>query len=286
MSIEMKIRSFITFGLLLVGGLATSQAIWAQACSSYSNSSADLTRLIEELHQAAKENDRKRFDRTAEPLFFAGHEAWFKEVFGERLGGYASRMYGARAAQFANGMYEAFQRLELQGLTEPQVQLVDEPCGRLVLTVESPVLFARKKRAPLYSVRYKRNRKFITIGLFVFADEGFRYVGKVDLGPVNDVADLNLLKVEQNAQVRKLLNRVQPGYPEAARRARLQGRVRLQAIVDAQGAVQALRLISGHCWLAQAAIEAVRQWRYEPTFVNGSPVEVTTTIEVIFTLSS
>jgi protein TonB len=70
-----------------------------------------------------------------------------------------------------------------------------------------------------------------------------------------------------------------------ARQARIQGNVVLQAEISKDGTIQNLRLISGHPMLAPSAIEAVKQWRYKPYYLNGEPVEVETQITVIFSLS-
>jgi periplasmic protein TonB len=83
-----------------------------------------------------------------------------------------------------------------------------------------------------------------------------------------------------------LINRVQPVYPPLARQTRVSGTVRLHAIISKDGSVQQLEVMSGHPLLVQAALDAVRQWRYRPTLLNGEPVEVDTTIDVIFSLNS
>ena len=83
-----------------------------------------------------------------------------------------------------------------------------------------------------------------------------------------------------------LINKVQPIYPALAKQARIQGTVRLQAIIAKNGGVIELQVLSGHPLLVQSALDAVRQWRYRPTLLNGEPVEVVTTIDVVFTLSS
>ena len=67
-----------------------------------------------------------------------------------------------------------------------------------------------------------------------------------------------------------------------AREARIQGVVVLTAIIDKDGNIQNLRLVSGHPMLAPAAIDAVKQWRYKPFLLNGQPVEVETTVTVTF----
>ena len=86
----------------------------------------------------------------------------------------------------------------------------------------------------------------------------------------------------QNAM---LINRVQPQYPPLARQTRISGTVRLHAIISKDGSVQQLEVLSGHPLLVQAALDAVRQWKYRPTLLNGEPVEVDTTIDVIFSLN-
>jgi protein TonB len=70
-----------------------------------------------------------------------------------------------------------------------------------------------------------------------------------------------------------------------ARQARVQGTVRFTAIIGKDGTIQNLQLVSGHPLLVPAATEAVKQWLYKPTMLNGEPVEVITQIDVNFTLS-
>jgi periplasmic protein TonB len=82
-----------------------------------------------------------------------------------------------------------------------------------------------------------------------------------------------------------LIRKVQPTYPPLARAARLQGQVVLQAVISKQGAIENLRVLSGHPMFVPAAIEAVRQWRYRPYILNSDPVEVETQITVNFSLT-
>jgi protein TonB len=82
----------------------------------------------------------------------------------------------------------------------------------------------------------------------------------------------------------KLLAQPQPVYPPLARQARIQGNVVLHAIIDKDGRVGELQVISGHPLLVQSALEAVKNWRYQPTQLNSEPVEVDTTITVSFVL--
>jgi len=92
------------------------------------------------------------------------------------------------------------------------------------------------------------------------------------------------LRVSQMAEG-SLVYRVQPSYPALARAARIQGEVRLRAIISKTGAIENLVVIGGHAMLVAAAVEAVRQWRYRPYMLNGEPVEVETEITVNFMLA-
>jgi periplasmic protein TonB len=82
-----------------------------------------------------------------------------------------------------------------------------------------------------------------------------------------------------------LLKKTTPIYPPIAVAARVEGTVVLAAAISASGTIQNLRVVSGHPMLQQAAMDAVSNWHYRPFLLNGQPVEVETTINVIFTLN-
>lgn len=82
-----------------------------------------------------------------------------------------------------------------------------------------------------------------------------------------------------------LLHQVKPQYLAPAKLARIEGRVALQAVIGKDGTIENLHVISGHPLLVAAAIDAVKQWRYKPYFLNGEPVEVETQIVVNFVLT-
>lgn len=83
----------------------------------------------------------------------------------------------------------------------------------------------------------------------------------------------------------KLIRQVRPRYPVLAVQARIQGTVVLEATISELGSVEDLRVIEGHPLLITRAVEAVRQWRYKPTVLNGVPVRVVTRITVRFNLA-
>jgi protein TonB len=92
------------------------------------------------------------------------------------------------------------------------------------------------------------------------------------------------VRVAGNVMQQKLRYRVEPVYPEEARRNRIEGTVRLTLVIATDGSIQQIRVDEGHPLLAKTAVDAVRQWKYEQTFLNGEPVEVLTAVNVEFHL--
>jgi periplasmic protein TonB len=94
------------------------------------------------------------------------------------------------------------------------------------------------------------------------------------------------LSIVSRVMAGNLLEKTVPQYPAIARAARIQGTVVLQATIAKDGTIQNLRVINGPPMLQQAALDAVRSWRYKPYLLNGEPVEVETTINVVFNLGN
>jgi TonB family protein len=93
------------------------------------------------------------------------------------------------------------------------------------------------------------------------------------------------LRIGGSVQQTKLIRQPRPVYPREAKEAGIQGTVKLSAVIGKDGSIQFLEVLSGDPLLASSAVEAVKQWVYQPTLLNGNPVEVVTQIEVNYTLS-
>lgn len=93
------------------------------------------------------------------------------------------------------------------------------------------------------------------------------------------------IRVGGNVQQANLITQIRPVYPPDAKAARVQGQVRFEALIGADGTVQNLKVISGPPLLVSSALEAVKQWVYKPTLLNGQPVAVVTVVDVNYTLS-
>ncbi len=99
-------------------------------------------------------------------------------------------------------------------------------------------------------------------------------------------ATRKITRIRQGGAVMaKLLKvKVQPVYPKLAREKGIQGTVRLHTIIGKDGSIEQIEVISGQPLLVQAALDAVRQWKYRITYLKGEAVEVDTTIDIIFSL--
>ena len=93
------------------------------------------------------------------------------------------------------------------------------------------------------------------------------------------------IRVGSVEQATKILHKVTPTYPAEAKQAEIQGAVRFNAIISKEGLITNLQLVMGHRLLAPSAMDAVKQWVYSPTLLNGEPVEVQAQIDVYFTLT-
>jgi len=95
-------------------------------------------------------------------------------------------------------------------------------------------------------------------------------------------ASVKRVRVGSQAQATKLVFQPKPEYPALAKSARVQGTVRLEVVIAKDGTVEKLRVLDGHPLLVEAAEAAVERWRYQPTVLNSSPIEVVTEVDVDF----
>lgn len=93
------------------------------------------------------------------------------------------------------------------------------------------------------------------------------------------------LRIRGSEQQKKLVKKVVPKYPPEAKAKAIQGTVKLEAIINKDGTVKQVKVLSGPEELIPPSVEAVEQWVYEPTLLNGEAVEVITEIDVNYTLS-
>jgi protein TonB len=93
-----------------------------------------------------------------------------------------------------------------------------------------------------------------------------------------------VIRVGSGPQAANCIKCPAPEYPDLARKARVQDTVVLQALINKEGTIEGLSVVTGNQLFHKAALEAVRQWKYRPTLLNGEPVAVQTTISIAFVL--
>jgi protein TonB len=114
---------------------------------------------------------------------------------------------------------------------------------------------------------------------------GFEAVGHVEGVPAPPPPKPAPVRLHVGMQPPRKIVDVAPVYPAIARAARVTGIVILEAVIDARGQVESVRVLRSIPTLDQAAVDAVRQWRFTPTLLNGEPVPIVMTVTVNFTLS-
>jgi protein TonB len=110
---------------------------------------------------------------------------------------------------------------------------------------------------------------------------------RVTPAPSSEVGLPRRIRVGGNVQQANLISQSDPVYPEIAQQAGIEGTVLLEAIIGKDGSVVNSRVVNSlaHPFLVEAATEAVKQWRYKPTLLNGEPIEVVTSVAVKFRLA-
>jgi protein TonB len=103
-------------------------------------------------------------------------------------------------------------------------------------------------------------------------------------GAAPKAASAKTLNVSSSVMAARSISRTQPVYPSFARSARVEGTVEMHAVISTAGTITSLSVVSGPNVLRQAALDAVKTWRYKPYLLDNEPVEVETTVNVVFVL--
>ncbi len=282
-------------GCLVVGAICLLPALAKAQTSEGANdaATAELRTLMTTALSAARTGDHAKLKEIARGLVIPDYELWFKAMFGEEQGARFGTAYGANLDQTEKWYPKLF-----EWLTQQEGELVIEDvktlpqgnaswCGQTLANMQ-------KGDMVLYRVSVGKTdssglRSGRVAGYFALVGGGYRRLDCQSLGltpPSSGPHPMpGRLRVGANVQAARIIKRVAPVYPEEARMAHVSGTVRLHVIIGKDGRVKDPEIISGHPLLQDAALHAVRQWVYQPTLLNGDPVEVDTTIDVIFQLN-
>jgi TonB family protein len=274
-------------------GVTSSQA----APSHYENSVNGLKQLTQDAVQAAKDGDQSKLLELTSAMTLPDSDNWFKIVFGESFGSTYAKTYAKDHDNLRVVLASTFIGLVQNGFTKFEVYRFVGNCDNSVTGEEFDVLIARNRLEPFSVIRFTNGNEIRTLKFLVFARDSFRFLGNLGLPrwsetqsnnpPPANSTDANVpTRIQEGSDVptAKLINRVVPVYPQEARQRGIQGTVRIHAVISRQGDVFEMRWESGPCILAEPAFRAVAKWRFEPTTLNGIPVEVETTFNVNFNM--
>ena len=241
--------------------------------TSYPNTAEGLQAVLSELLQVAKDREQTKLQSRIVGMEIPNYEDWFIGTFGKETGEKRATAYG-RLLRTAEMQFEMLWS-----------ELANEDGVISVVKVDTTKKYGTLSR-PLdeYAANWTKTGRSAgpdqqSIGLFYFVDGGFRLNGSS--------RDVRVLSSSRSGPLvpAKLISRVQPLYPEEARSKRVEGVVAINAIVTKDGAVEVQNVGAGDPLLAPAAVTAVRQWRYEPTTIDGEPVDVQVKLYVTFALA-
>lgn len=249
---------------------------------SYPESPDGLKKLIEDIFSVVKSGNNEKAFSYFSSLTIPDHNAWFVKTFGPTEGPRLDTKYEELLPQAPNRIRQAFEYALRDARTDVRVsvlqKLTEAGSGLGQATIEAMV-----QPTPLYIAdgTSPQEKYPASIGEFVYVDGGFRYLDQQVSQALSTAPPLRI-RVGGNVQLAKLVHKVNPTYPDDAKAAHTKGTVVLHVVLATDGTPKEVQLVSGDPVLGQAAVNAVRQWQYRPTLLNGNPVEVDTMVSIEF----
>lgn len=267
--------------------------------TAYPEKSSGLGKELHDLVRARKAADKTTEDAILRSFILPDPEKWFTQTFGPDAGEHMAEQYIPVSHAMVQILKGTFERLEDMKFNDIDIRRFDKACDEHADDYVYPLLLARREQTPLYEATFRNGNSYQQMNSFVFVDGAFRYIGRINIpdsllfdelrhksSDAPAAAKANKpVKLGGNVAAGRLLKRVPPVYPEDARRNYVQGTVRLLAVIQEDGSIGELRVAKGVCSLSKAALDAVKQWKYQPFVVNGQNVRIYTTVETVFTLN-
>jgi TonB family protein len=270
---------------------------------TFPDSTSGLAHLAKEIFKAQKDGDSVRASALARSLLLPDPAAWYLQTFGPDIASDEGAKYVADQEHLPTEILTFFFGALERHNTEVTAARFAETCDDNAGETAFGTLQLRREPVPLYELRFQNGDHFLRFFALVYVDGGFRFILAPKIpnhfpyrpppdrssGAQNSTSpsDPPATRIRQggNVTAARLVSRVQPLYPQRAREERLQGTVRLHAIIGKDGSITHLIVLEGYCSLARSSMDAVGKWRYSPTLFSGQPVEVDTTIDVVFSLN-
>ena len=273
----------------------------------YPDSTSGLEHIAKDIIKAQRENDGARAEALLRSLILPTPRLWYETTFGPTIARSEGMLYASATPSLPATLAGDFLNAQTQHFSHLEAHRYDKTCDDDAGELAFGILHARLEPIPIYELRFMvAGNQFLRMYAFAYVDGAFRYIlppkleGNVfaysydstsksstdsSYTPASDSSsNRQRTKLSGQVQAAKITKSVRPEYPEKARRERLQGTVTLHALIAQDGALKKVYVLKGYCSLAEASLVAVKQWHYSPTLLFGQPVEVDTTIQVIFSL--
>ncbi len=281
----------------------------------YPDSVRGLEQFGKDLLDALKSNDSGSATTLAQSMVLPDAGSWYRKTYGDFSEKTEVRKYEHDSPLPVSRVLGLFNQAIAAGATGIHVKRYENGCDDNDGENTFSILEYRIQKIPLYDLRLYKAEKYYRLWPIAYVDGTFRFIGDVEpwkyfpsqvaaasvdptplKTPAQEKEDREVAQIMQAGsqadQIRvgsaiagaKLISSVKPTYPERARSEHVQGVVQIHAIIGKDGSIENLRVISGYCSLAPAAVTAFRQWRYSPTLLQGRPVSVDTTVGLVFAL--
>lgn len=263
---------------------------------TYPDSEPGLKHLMQDALNAAKSNDRTKLEEITNSMVLPSSDDLFSSTFGPVRGKFYAKLYSENNRRIAADLSGIFWELTSGKFGILAVHEFKNQCDFSADQDEYPVLAERIVPEPFSVVRFSHGSLVKEFRFLAYVNGGFRFLGQLSASAgfvsntgkamVHDSASDSSSDTNSGRSVvipqPKWVHQVHPEYPMEARNAHIQGTVVVHVIINKDGTIGELHLIRGQCPLARAAIEAIKQWRFEPTLLDGKAIQVETEFEVGF----
>jgi TonB family protein len=266
-----------------------------QSSASYPNTSDGLQNLIGDILRAVKTRDSAKEAELISSLLIPEDSTWFTDEYGPGFGASLGAAYRRAVPDLAQEIKAIYEANVQASRMNPKILRYGDP-----ESVNAPIdhfLNCMNQVVPLYQTAFVGDRPMFQMttkpggggsvtagdlnGYFVYANGGFRYIPSEILMKLPNERPIRI-HLGMNVMQSKVINRVFPRYPPEAIAKHLGGKVVVRLELDRDGKIQEAKVVDGDPILSQALLEAVRQWQFEPTRLDGDPVEVEVDVEMVF----
>ncbi|HKN61131.1 MAG TPA: energy transducer TonB, partial [Candidatus Acidoferrales bacterium] len=219
-----------------------------------------------------------RFDDLISDLQVPDNANWFASEFGDDVGPTLAAAYKASWENYQDRLTNIFRN---NAGAKPQVSVTEFSSSSMPPndTLIRAILQNAKSSLLIYTATTKyKDATSVLPGVYVYSQGAFRVVNRATFYGLPNVKP-GRIRIAGNVTQPKLVHKINPTLPAGALR---KGTVLLHIVIDIEGNVKQVDVVSGPPELAPAAVDAVRQWRYQPTSLNGDPIEVDTTVTINF----